>query len=80
LFHDGGGTHGRQRTVDSLPLFMPQMQAMGYEFVTVEDLYRRMNVTPCWYHLEWGVHINSWVVPRGEPGGCWHNPPCAPLP
>jgi hypothetical protein len=78
LFHDGGGS--RRRTVDALPLFMPQMLALGYEFVTVEQLYTRKGVTPCWFHADdWDIHINTWAVPFGEPGGCWHRVPCAPV-
>jgi peptidoglycan/xylan/chitin deacetylase (PgdA/CDA1 family) len=36
LMHDGGGN--RQRTVDSLKLFIPEMRERGYEFVSVREL------------------------------------------
>jgi hypothetical protein len=74
LMHDGGGI--RTRTVDSLPLFIPTMRDLGYEFVTVEQHYRRKNITPCWYS---GARINDWIVPAGTPGGCNHTPRCAPV-
>jgi peptidoglycan/xylan/chitin deacetylase (PgdA/CDA1 family) len=56
LMHDGGGD--RTRTVAALPLFIPQMRDVGYEFVTVEEIYKRQNITPCrftasWNHIQW---------------------------
>jgi peptidoglycan/xylan/chitin deacetylase (PgdA/CDA1 family) len=45
LMHDDGGEGplARQGTVDSLPLFVPQAQAMGYRFVTIREHYDLTN-------------------------------------
>jgi peptidoglycan/xylan/chitin deacetylase (PgdA/CDA1 family) len=49
LMHDGPVSTQTARTVQSLDIFIPQMQAMGYEFVTLEELFRRTNYTPPQY-------------------------------
>ena len=70
LMHDCGGS--RQRTVDSLALFIPQMQARGYEFVTVRELFLLQNAMPetlqgtnAW------PRVNQWVPTRR---GQWEPP------
>ena len=45
LLHDCGGPD-RSGTVASLELFIPQMQARGYEFVTVRELFMLNNTSP----------------------------------
>jgi len=72
LMHDGGG-NSRQRSVDALPLFIPVMMDLDYEFVTVEEHYRRKNISPCIYN---GERVNDWIRPAGTPGGCNHSPRC----
>jgi peptidoglycan/xylan/chitin deacetylase (PgdA/CDA1 family) len=37
LFHDGGAK--REKTVEALDTLLPQLQEMGYRFVTVDELY-----------------------------------------
>jgi peptidoglycan/xylan/chitin deacetylase (PgdA/CDA1 family) len=78
LMHDGGGD--RTRTVNSLPLFIPQMLELGYEFVTVEEHYTRKGITPCRFLVRndtppwkstgsgWG-----WQWPNNENRTVWHN-------
>jgi peptidoglycan/xylan/chitin deacetylase (PgdA/CDA1 family) len=61
LMHDGGGD--RARTVASLSLFIPQMRAVGYEFVTVQQIYERQNITPCRFTAGWNT------IPWGQGGG-----------
>jgi peptidoglycan/xylan/chitin deacetylase (PgdA/CDA1 family) len=46
LFHDGGGT--RTQTAAAPPLFIPQMQAMGYHFVTTEQMFTYMDAEWAW--------------------------------
>jgi peptidoglycan/xylan/chitin deacetylase (PgdA/CDA1 family) len=75
LFHDGGGS--RTRTIETLPLFVTQMQGIGYEFTTVQQAYARKGTHPCWYT---GARVNDWIRPAGTPGGCNHTPRCAPVP
>lgn len=41
LLHDGGGV--RQKTVDSLPVIIEQLQKQGYEFVTVPEYLALIN-------------------------------------
>ena len=36
IFHDGGGN--QQHTVDALSTILPQLQAQGYQMVTVSQL------------------------------------------
>jgi peptidoglycan/xylan/chitin deacetylase (PgdA/CDA1 family) len=70
LMHDCGGS--RQRTADSLALFIPQMQARGYEFVTVRELFLLQDAMP---ELFQGVNawprVNQWVPTRR---GMWEPP------
>ncbi|MCL2400230.1 MAG: polysaccharide deacetylase family protein [Defluviitaleaceae bacterium] len=70
LMHDCGGS--RQRTVDALEMFIPQMQARGYEFVTVRELFLLQDVMP---ELFQGVNawprVNQWVPTRR---GQWEPP------
>lgn len=42
LFHDAGGDgpYARRHVVEALRILVPEMQAMGYGFVTVEQLHR----------------------------------------
>jgi len=44
LLHDCGG--GRQQTVNSLDIFIPALQAEGFEFVSVRQLYYLTGATP----------------------------------
>jgi len=69
LFHDGGG-HSRQRTLDTFNAIIPILEELGYEMVTVEEMYRRMGLQPCWY---FGQRVNDWASP------CTHTPPCYQL-
>jgi len=63
LMHDCGGS--RQRTVDSLALFIPQMQAMGYEFVTVRELFMLKNITPeVFAGSNMWPRVNQWAPAR----------------
>jgi peptidoglycan/xylan/chitin deacetylase (PgdA/CDA1 family) len=66
LFHDGGG-HSRERTLAAFLLIVPVLEELGYEMVTVEEMYRRKGIQPCWYY---GQRVNDWAAP------CTHNPPC----
>lgn len=70
LMHDCGGS--RQRTVDSLAMFIPQMQARGYEFVTVRELFLLQDAMP---ELLQGANawprVNQWVPTRR---GMWEPP------
>jgi peptidoglycan/xylan/chitin deacetylase (PgdA/CDA1 family) len=76
LLHDCGGQ--RQRTVDSLELFIPEMQARGYEFVSLRQLMILTDTTP---QLFTGANMwpnaNAWVPPRGgtEPVPLWPDNP-----
>lgn len=44
LMHDGGGD--RTQDVEALPKLIEELQAQGYEFVTVSDLMRAMGTIP----------------------------------
>jgi peptidoglycan/xylan/chitin deacetylase (PgdA/CDA1 family) len=48
LMHDCGGSkpRDRQRTVDSLALFIPQLTARGYKFVSVRQLFLQTGAEP----------------------------------
>jgi peptidoglycan/xylan/chitin deacetylase (PgdA/CDA1 family) len=48
LMHDDGGDGplARQPTADSLALFIPQMQAMGYRFVTIRQHHELSDIDP----------------------------------
>jgi peptidoglycan/xylan/chitin deacetylase (PgdA/CDA1 family) len=37
LMHDGGGD--RKQTIDALPNTIKQLKAMGYTFVTLDQMY-----------------------------------------
>lgn len=68
LLHDCGGS--RRATVDSIPLFVPQMQAQGFVFVTVRQLYEIKGISPNRFqgqnwpcantHIEGGIARPSW--------------------
>ncbi|MCL1845455.1 MAG: stalk domain-containing protein [Defluviitaleaceae bacterium] len=64
LLHDCGGS--RQRTVDSLELFIPEMQERGYEFVSVRQL---MMLTQTMPQMLTGANMwpraNQWAPARG---------------
>lgn len=75
LLHDGGGN--RQRTVDSLALFIPQMQAQGYQFVSLRQL---MMLTGSMPEMFTGVTMmprpNQWVPTKNNsPVALWQNTP-----
>jgi peptidoglycan/xylan/chitin deacetylase (PgdA/CDA1 family) len=78
LLHDGGGN--RQATVDSLALFIPQMQRKGYAFVTVRELYIITGETPELFrgNTMW-PRVNQWVPARSNSplplwdASDWHN-------
>jgi hypothetical protein len=63
LLHDCGGS--MQRTVDSLALFIPEMQMHGYEFVSVRQL---MLLTESMPELFTGANmwprVNQWIPAR----------------
>jgi peptidoglycan/xylan/chitin deacetylase (PgdA/CDA1 family) len=69
LLHDCGDP--RQRTVDSLALFIPEMQARGYQFVSVRQLMMLTQTTP---ELFTGKNMwpnaNAWVPARND----WADP------
>jgi peptidoglycan/xylan/chitin deacetylase (PgdA/CDA1 family) len=64
LLHDCGGV--RQRTVDSLALFIPEMKERGYEFVSVRQLMLLTGNTPELFtgNGMW-PRANQWVPSRG---------------
>jgi len=65
LMHDGPVSTQTARTVQALDIFIPQMQAMGYEFVTLDELFRRTGFTPRLYNgtanniVRWSNSSNS---------------------
>jgi peptidoglycan/xylan/chitin deacetylase (PgdA/CDA1 family) len=78
LFHDGGG-NPRARTMDALMRIVPALEELGYEMVTVEEMYRRKGLQPCWFQGnrrtpasvdQWHLGFNEWAAP------CPHDPPC----
>jgi peptidoglycan/xylan/chitin deacetylase (PgdA/CDA1 family) len=68
LFHDCGGL--RRATVDAIPLFVPQMQAQGFYFVTVRQLYEINNVSPRRFVGQQVPGPNNRVF-NGEAMGAW---------
>jgi len=75
LLHDGGGA--RQETVDSLELFIPQLRAEGYEFVSIRQLMILTETMP--HTLPSGNYtgpgINGFAPPRGAGTPLWPNYP-----
>jgi peptidoglycan/xylan/chitin deacetylase (PgdA/CDA1 family) len=71
LLHDGGAGWNRNEVVILTRDLIPEMQEMGYNFVTVEQLFYYMNAEPEWLHTGVldgiGSHlgVNNWVPKNG---------------
>jgi peptidoglycan/xylan/chitin deacetylase (PgdA/CDA1 family) len=55
LLHDSGGE--RTPTVESMDLFIPQLLARGYRFVTVRQLYELKGVEPRIWNGQWETKV-----------------------
>jgi len=72
LIHDT-----RQSVVDFVELVVPQMQEMGYHFVTIEQLYTYLDAEWAWISDVptirpgdgYGTRINDWVIPGARRDG-----------
>jgi len=61
LLHDCGGS--RPETVASLDIFIPQLKAQGYEFVTVRELFMIQQTMPARFL---GGQSNVWTRPNQQ--------------
>jgi peptidoglycan/xylan/chitin deacetylase (PgdA/CDA1 family) len=55
LLHDAGGD--RTQTVESLDLFIPQLIARGYRFVTISQLYELKGAEPRIWNGQWDTKV-----------------------
>jgi LPXTG-motif cell wall-anchored protein len=66
LMHDCGGP--RQRTVDSLAILIPEMQARGYAFVSTRELFYLTGTSPERFTdapaMRTGGAVNAWAPSR----------------